>query len=86
MLVRRHGIDGSNGFFFPFGCFAPPVLSVQSFFVVPTSENMSVWLPPGFDLPTVPETERYEGHELDANVLQGMSILFFSHLPQPQQT
>ncbi|KAL8377591.1 hypothetical protein RB595_008331 [Gaeumannomyces hyphopodioides] len=31
---------------------------------------MSIWLPPGFHVPTVPEKDRYEGHELDANVLE----------------
>lgn len=31
---------------------------------------MSIWLAPGFDVPTVPEKDRYEGRELDANVLK----------------
>ncbi|KAL8343046.1 hypothetical protein RB598_004411 [Gaeumannomyces tritici] len=33
---------------------------------------MSIWLPPGFDMPTVPEEDRYEGTELDANVTEAL--------------
>ncbi|KLU92978.1 hypothetical protein MAPG_11921 [Magnaporthiopsis poae ATCC 64411] len=52
-------------FYFPLVCFCSPVLFCPS-------ESMSVWLPPGFDVPTVPETDRYKGHELDANVVQAL--------------
>jgi len=30
-----------------------------------------VWVDPEFDVPTIPENEKYEGAEVDANVLKG---------------
>ena len=30
-----------------------------------------VWVDPEFDAPTIPENEKYEGAEVDANVLKG---------------
>jgi hypothetical protein len=37
-----------------------------------------VWIDPEFMAPTVPDDEKYEGTEVDANVLQGW---FTSHTP-----
>jgi hypothetical protein len=31
-----------------------------------------VWIDPEFEAPTIPEDEKYEGTELDANILKGM--------------
>ena len=30
-----------------------------------------VWIDPEFEAPTVPEDEKYEGTEVDANILKG---------------
>jgi hypothetical protein len=32
-----------------------------------------VWIDPEFVAPTIPEDEKYEGTEIDANVLKGIS-------------
>ena len=40
-----------------------------------------VLLPPGFEAATIPENDKYEGIEVDANVLKGYELSSFQSAP-----
>lgn len=42
-----------------------------------------VYVDPEFEVPSIPEDERYEGIEVDENVLQGMGVYLAGSLSGP---